>query len=352
MIIKSLIRTIPHYPKPGIMFRDIATRFNDAVGFRLAIAALIAVGTVSHAAETPPGNYPNKPIRFVTGFLPGGVSDTIARITGDRLGEQLGQRVIIDGRPGAGGVLSMEIAANANPDGYTWYLAQPVITISPNFKRKLPLDPMKAFAPVSLIGVSPTVLVVHPSVPVSSIPELVAYAKARPDGVKVASSGPGTTNHLAGELFRVKTGVKLLNIAYKGAAATLLAAMSGEVEATFSPLVAGLTQVKAGKLKAVALTGKKRSPVLPNVPTIGETLPGYSVEAWYGLMVPAKTPTAIVELLNAHTRKALDAPSVKERLIAQGVDVSSSTPAEFARFIREDAAQWAKLVKDAGIELE
>jgi tripartite-type tricarboxylate transporter receptor subunit TctC len=317
-----------------------------------AVTMLVLASTATHGAESPPDNYPNKPIRFVTGFLPGGVSDTIARVTGDKLGEQLGQRVIIDGRPGAGGVLSMEIAANANPDGYTWYLAQPVITISPNFKRKLPLDPMKAFAPVSLIGVSPTILVVHPSVPVSSVQELVAYAKARPDGLKVASSGPGTTNHLAGELFRVKTGIKLLNIAYKGAAATLLAAMSGEVEATFSPLVAGLTQVKAGKLKPLALTGKKRSAVLPNVPTIGETLAGYSVEAWYGLMVPARTPPAIVTFLNAQTRKALDTPAIKERLAGQGVDVGSSTPAEFAQFIRADAAQWAKLVKDAGIQLE
>ena len=316
------------------------------------LSASMLAGAVAHAAESGPDNYPNKPIRFVTGFLPGGVSDTIARVTGDKLAEQLGQRVIIDGRPGAGGVLSMEIAANANPDGYTWYLAQPVITISPNFKRKLPLDPMKAFAPVSLIGVSPTVLVVNPSVPVNSVAELITYAKTRPDGVKVASSGPGTTNHLAGELFRVKTGIKLLNIPYKGAAATLLAAMSGEVEATFSPLVAGLTQVKAGKLKPVALTGKKRSPVLPNVPTIGETLPGYSVEAWYGLMLPAKTPTGIVSYLNAQTRKALDTAVVRERLAAQGVDVSSSTTTEFAQFIREDAAQWAKLVKEAGIQLE
>ena len=149
------------------------------------MAAFVLASAATHAAETLPDNYPSKPIRFVTGFLPGGVSDTIARVTGDKLGEQLGQRVIIDGRPGAGGVLSMEIAANANPDGYTWYLAQPVITISPNFKRKLPLDPMKAFAPVTLIGISPTVLVAHPSVPVSSVAELVAYAKGRPDGLKL-----------------------------------------------------------------------------------------------------------------------------------------------------------------------
>ena len=211
---------------------------------------------------------------------------------------------------------------------------------------------MKALAPVSLLGISPTILVAHPSVPVASVADLVTFAKSRPDGVRVASSGPGTTNHLAGELFRVKTGIKLTNIQYKGAAATLLAAMSGETELTFSPLVAGLTQVKAGKLKAIAVTGAKRSPVLPNVPTIGETLPGYKVEAWYGLMVPAKTPPALVDFLYQQTRKALGTPAVKERLTAQGVDVASSAPADFARFIRDDAAQWAKLVKDAGIELE
>jgi tripartite-type tricarboxylate transporter receptor subunit TctC len=314
--------------------------------------ALLAATALSQAGEPLPANYPNKPIRFVTGFLPGGVSDTIARVTGEKLGEQLGQRVIIDGRPGAGGVLSMEIAAAANPDGYTWYLGQPVITISPNFKRKLPLDPLKALAPVSMLGISPTVLVVHASIPVSSVAELISHAKNRPDGIRVASSGPGTTNHLAGELLRAKTGIKLLNVAYKGAAATLLAAMSGEVEATFAPLVAGLTQVKAGKLKAVALTGKKRSPVLPEVPTVGETIAGYSVEAWYGLMVPERTSPAIVDFLNAHVRKALDASAVKDRLLTQGVEVRYSTPAELARFIREDAAQWAKLVKDAGIQLE
>ena len=313
---------------------------------------LLGLCGFAHAADNVPANYPSKPIRFITGFLPGGVSDTIARVTGEQLGQQLGQRIIIDGRAGAGGVLSMEIAAAANPDGYTWYLGQPVITISPNFKRKLPIDPMKALAPVSLLGISPTILVAHPSVPVTSVADLVTFAKSRPDGVRVASSGPGTTNHLAGELFRVKTGIKLTNIQYKGAAATLLAAMSGETELTFSPLVAGLTQVKAGRLKAIAVTGAKRSPVLPNVPTIGETLPGYKVEAWYGLMVPAKTPPALVDFLYQQTRKALDTPAVKERLTAQGVDVASSTPADFARFIREDAVQWAKLVKDAGIELE
>ena len=318
----------------------------------VVLSVLLAAGA-AHAAEPgAPAGYPNKPIRFITGFLPGGVSDTIARVAGEKLGEQLGQRVIIDGRPGAGGVLSMEIAANANPDGYTWYLGQPVITISPNFKRKLPVDPLKALAPVSLLGISPTVLVVHPSVPVNSVADLIKFAKSRSEGLRVASSGPGTTNHFASELLRVKTGANVISIPYKGAAATLLAAMSGEVDATFSPLVAGLTQVKAGKLKAIAVTGAKRSQVLPNVPAIAETLPGYAIDAWYGILVPAKTPPAIVNYLSAETRKALESPQVKERLVSQGVDVAGSAPADFARFIREDAVHWAKLIKDTGIQLE
>ena len=320
---------------------------------QLVCAAMLAAACcAAHAAEGVPKDFPAKPVRFITGFLPGGVSDTIARVVGEKMGEQLGQRVIIDGRPGAGGVLSMELAANANPDGYTWYLGQPVITISPNFKRKLPFDPLKAFAPVSLLGISPTLLVANPSLPFNTVSELIAYAKSRPDGLGVASSGPGTTNHLAAELFRAKSGVKLTSIQYKGAAATLFGAISGEVQLTFSPLLAGLTQVKAGKLKAIAVTGATRSVVLPNVPTIGETLAGYKVEAWYGLLVPAKTPAAMVKYLSDQANKALAAPEVKDRLLNQGVEVADTTPAGLAELIRQDAAQWAKLVRDAGIQLE
>jgi tripartite-type tricarboxylate transporter receptor subunit TctC len=314
--------------------------------------ALLAACGAARAADTLPADFPHKPIRFVTGFLPGGVSDTIARVVGEKLAEQLGQRVIIDGRPGAGGILSMEIAAHSNPDGYTWYLGQPVITISPNFKRKLPLDPMKAFAPVSNLGNSPTLLVASPSLPVNSIRELIAFAKSKPEGLRAASSGPGTTNHLAGELFGAMSGTKITAIQYKGAGSTLLAAMSGEVELTFSPLLAGVPQVKAGKLKALGVTGARRTPVLPNVPTIGETLRGYKVEAWYGLLVPVKTPRAIIAFLNAQTLKALDSPAVKDKLLAQGVEVGGTTPEELDKLIREDAAMWAKLVKETGIVLE
>ncbi len=319
--------------------------------FRSVLIAACACGA-AQAADAPPRDFPNKPLRFVTGFLPGGVSDTIARVVGEKLGEQLGQRVIIDGRPGAGGMLSMEIAATANPDGYTWYLGQPVITISPNFRRKLPVDPLRSFAPVSLLGVSPTLLVAYPALPFGSVRELIAYAKSRPEGLHAASSGPGTTNHLAGELFRVMAGIKLTSIQYKGAALTLLAAMSGEVQLTFSPLLAGVPQVKAGKVKAIAVTGAKRALVLPSVPTIAETLPGYLVEAWYGLLVPVRTPQGIVRYLNVQTGKALASAEVKDKLLSQGVEVRGTTPDDLARLISEDAARWKKLVTDAGLVLE
>ena len=320
--------------------------------FKCSVLSCVLLAGTAHAAENAPANFPTRPVRFITGFLPGGVSDTVARVMGERLGEQMGTRVVIDGRPGAGGVVSMEIAAAANPDGYTWYLGQPVITISPNFKRKLPIDPLKAFAPVSLIGISPTLLVVNPALPVNSVPDLIKLAKSRPEGIRVASSGAGTTNHFASELLRVRTGANFTSVPYKGSGATVVAAMAGEVECTFSPFVGALPHVKTGRLKAIAVTGAKRSPVLPNVPTIAETLPGYSVEAWYGLLVPAKTPPAIVNYLSEQTRKALEFPSVRERLVSQGVDVGSSTPAEFSRFIRDDAVLWAKVIRDAGIQLD
>jgi tripartite-type tricarboxylate transporter receptor subunit TctC len=313
-----------------------------------ALAAALSCGTIARAAD----DYPNKTIRFVTGFLPGGVSDTLARVVAEKMGERLGQRVIVDGRPGAGGVLSMEIAAGANPDGYTWYLGQPVITISPNFKRKPSFDTVAAFAPVSLIGTAPTLLVANVGLPFSDVKGLVAYAKGQAGGLRFGSSGPGTTNHMAGELLRVTAGIPLTSIPYKGAASTFVATISGEVHLTFTPLLAGIPQVRAGKLRAIGVTSAKRSSALPEVPAIGETLPGYEVSAWYGLVVPAKTPAAIIRRLNTELNAVLATADVRERLASQGVEVQGSTPEELARIIRVDAVRWAKLVKDAGLQLE
>ena len=324
--------------------------------FALFAGLIVASGNAGAAstAQTPdtPADYPNKTIRFITGFLPGGVSDTIARVLGEKLGEHLGQRVIIDGRPGAGGLISMELTAGASPDGYTWFLGTPVVTISPSFKRKLPIDPAKALAAVTLIGTSPTILVASANLPAASVKDLLALAKARPSGLRYASSGQGTTNHLAAELLRVTARVPLTHIPYKGAAATLFAVITGEVDISFVPLLPAIPQVKSGKLTGIAVTGARRAQALPNVPAIAETLTGYDVTSWYGLLVPAGTPPALIQRLNVETNRVLDMAEVRERLSAQGVEVQGSTPGELTELMRVDAARWAKLVKDAGIVLE
>ncbi|MCC6532701.1 MAG: tripartite tricarboxylate transporter substrate binding protein [Burkholderiales bacterium] len=325
---------------------------NNFIVRAIAASALIAITTNTAWAQAT-DRFPNRPLRIITGYLPGGVSDTIARTMAERLGEQMGQRIVVDGRPGAGGTLSMEIAANASPDGYTLFMAQPVITISPNFKRKLPIDPLKAFAPVSVVGMGATMLVVHPATPALSVKDLIAYGKTGA-GSRMAygHSGQGSTNHLAGELFAIMSGLKLTPVAYKGAAANILATLQGEVQMAFLPVLAALPQVKNGKLKAIGVTGAKRTQAAPEVPAIAETLPGFEVPVWYGLMVPAATPQPIVARLNAEMKKALETAAVRERLAAQGIDVEYTTVAQFDRLIRDDAARWAKLVREAGIVLE
>lgn len=316
----------------------------------LATVLLACACTGVHAQGAE--NFPARTLRLITGFQPGGVSDTVARVTGDKLGELLGQRVIVDGRPGAGGVLSMELAANANPDGHTLYMGQPVITISPNFKNKPSFDPLKAFAPVSLIGFGQTMMVVNPATPASSVKELVAFGKSQPPGtLRFGHSGVGSTNHLAGELFGVMSGIKLNAIPYKGAASNILAVVQGEIHISMLPVLAAIPQVKSGRLKAIGVTGANRSKAVPEVPTIGETLRGYDVPVWYGFVVTAKTPAAIVNKLHAQTQKALQT-DVKDRLFAQGVETQLMSRAEFGQLIQDDARRWAKLVKDAGITLE
>jgi tripartite-type tricarboxylate transporter receptor subunit TctC len=321
--------------------------------FRIIAAAALAACTATAAFAQSADNFPNRPIRLITGFLPGGVSDTIARVTGERMGDILGQRVIVDGRPGAGGVLSMELAVTANPDGHTLYLGQPVITISPNFRRKPPFDPLKALAPVSLIGLGATMMVVHPSTPANNVKELIAYGKSQPPGtLRFGHSGMGSTNHLAGELFGVMSGLELTSVPYKGAAANIVAVLSGEIHIAMLPVLAAIPQVKSGKLRAIGVTGADRSPAVPDIPTIGETLPGYEVPVWYGLVVTSKTPTAIIDKLHAVAQQAIKSPDVSQKLAAQGIEVQPATRAEFAQLIQQDAVRWAKLVKDAGIVLE
>ncbi|MCC7483459.1 MAG: tripartite tricarboxylate transporter substrate binding protein [Burkholderiales bacterium] len=297
--------------------------------------------------------FPARPLRIITGYLPGGVSDTIARLMAEKIGERIGQRIVIDGRPGAGGTLAMELAAHASPDGYTIFMAQPVITISPTFKRKFSFDPVRAFAPISVVGMGTTIMVVNPATPVASVKELIAYGRSQPPGsLRYGHSGQGSTNHLAGELFAFMTGIRFTPVPYKGAAANILAVLQGEIQIAFLPELPTIPHLKSGRLKALGVTGLKRSGAVPEVPAIAETLKGYEVPVWYGLMVPAKTSQAIVQKLNREMKAVLETPEVVKRLAGQGIEVQYTTSAEFAKLIDEDAKRWAKLVKDTNLVLE
>jgi len=321
----------------------------------LAAALLLAASAPSGAQADKPagvGGYPERPLRFITGFLPGGVSDTIARIMSAKLGDRFNQRVVVDGRPGAGGVLAMELTVNATPDGYTFYLAQPVVVISRLFKNKPPFDSLKALAPVSQLGTAPTILVVHPSLAANNVKELIALAKAKPEGLFYGSSGAGTTNHLAGELLKVTAGIPLVHVPYKGAAANTLAVLQGEIPIAFQPLTGAIPHVKAGRLKALGVTGAKRARSIPDIPAVAESLPGYVVEAWYGIVMPVKTPGPIVAAMSRHINETLAAPDVIDSLAKNGVEAQGSSPEAFGRFMQEDALRWEKLVREAGIRFD
>jgi tripartite-type tricarboxylate transporter receptor subunit TctC len=318
----------------------------------LLFLLFVSTGQSALAAEsTGAPDFPTRPIRFIIGFLPGGVSDTIARIVGAKLSEQMKQNIVIDGRPGAGGALAMGIVVDASPDGYTWYLAQPVVTLSRLSKNRPPYDPVEALAPVSLLGNGPTAMVVHPSLPVTTVADVIKYAKSQPKGVLIGSSGIGSTNHMAGELFKSMAKVPFVHVPYKGAAANALALMRGEIQIAFQPLAAAIPHMKSGRLKGIAVSGTKRARAMPDLPTIAETLPGFMVSAWYGIMVPAKTPRPVVNLLSRQVQKAVESPDVSAALLRSGVEAEGNTPDEFAKLIREDATRWEKLVRDAKIDL-
>ena len=316
----------------------------------LSVIGIIVSATVP--AATAADAYPTRPVRMVVPFPAGGNVDVFARMLYSRVERILGQSIVIDNRGGANGMLGAGIVANATPDGHTLYLGQPVITISPNFKRKPPFDPITAFAPVWQIGTGPTMLTVHPALPVKSVKDLIAYAKTQPGGLRYGSSGPGTTNHFSGELLRVMSGMPLTHVPYRGAANVVVAAIQGEIHIAFLPLLAAIPHVKAGRLKGLAVTSAKRSRAVPDLPTVAETIPGYEVEAWYGIVVPAKTPPRIVQKLDAALKDVVQTPEVRERLASQGVEVDHLGPAPFAAMIRKDAVKWAKLVKEGGIVLE
>ncbi len=319
-----------------------------------ALALVASLGlTLSTAATAADAPYPTRPIRFVVGFLPGGPSDTIARVVGIKLGEALGQPVIIDNRAGAGGNISAEIVADAVPDGHTLLLATGApLVMAPILGTKVGFVPERDFAAVSNLGGSMSILVAHPSLPANNVKELIAYAKPRPGEVNYASSGVATANHLAAELLCSMAGIQMTHVPYKGSGAALPALIGGQVKLGFGPLLPAIPHVKAARLKAIGVSGLKRSSAVPDIPAIAETLPGYEVNSWYGVFVPAITPKPVVARLNQTLIAVLAQPDVKERLARDGVDAAGSTPEALNAIVQAEKKLWTKVVRDANIKVE
>jgi tripartite-type tricarboxylate transporter receptor subunit TctC len=317
----------------------------------MALAAVMLGCAASCAlAQT----YPNKPVRLIVGFAPGGNVDIPARIVATKLGEIWGISVLVDNRPGAGGNIGADIVAKAPADGYTLLICNAASHgINPAFYKKIPFDAIKDFAPISQIGSTANILLVHPSVPVASVGEFIAYARANPGKISMASAGVGTSQHLAMELFKSMAGIDVVHVPYKGGAPALADLLGGQVQAMFAAVPTAQASIKAGKVRALGVTSLKRSPQLPQLPTIAETgVPGFDVTSWYGLCAPAGLPQPIVAKLNADLAKALNAPDIQQRLAEQGIDVTPTTPEQLAEFIKSEVAKWAKVVKQAGIAQE
>jgi len=312
-----------------------------------AVAVLMACGVASAQV------YPDKPVRMIVAVPPGGPADILARLVGPRLTEALGQTVVIDNRPGANGNIAYEMAARSAPDGYTFVLVAAGVAINPSLYREVRYDPVRDFAAITH-GISvPNILVVHPSVPAASVSELIALAKSRAGRLTFASAGNGTSGHLALELFKQRAGVEIVHVPYKGGGPALAEVVGGQVQALFSLALAATQQVKAGRVRALAITSGKRSAVAPELPTVAELgFPGFEVIGWFGWLAPAKTPRTIVTRLNAEIVKALNLPEVRERLLSQSSEPVGDSPQAFGAFIKSERDKWSGVIKRAGIKIE
>lgn len=317
----------------------------------LALAAAATAQPAENNARRAKG-YPEKPIRLVVPVSAGGGTDIVARFIGQRLTDTLGQQVVVDNRTGAGGSIGAGIVATSSPDGYTLLLGSVGhITFTPALFRKLPYDPQKDFVPISLVAEQPFVLAAHPSLRANSIKDLIAFAKSRPGKVNYGSGGNGGASHLGIELLQIMTGISMIHVPYKGTGPGMTALLSGEVPMLLVGVATALPHIKNGKVKALAVSGQKRSQVLPDVPTISEAgVPGYDFDVWYGVLFPAGTPSAVVGKMNAELVRLLNAPATAKRFASLGLEPISSTPQEFAALIRREIPKWQKVVKSAGIK--
>jgi tripartite-type tricarboxylate transporter receptor subunit TctC len=292
-------------------------------------------------------------VRLVVPFPAAGTTDLLARAAAQKLFEAWGQQVIVDNRPGAAGNIGAELVAKAPPDGYTLLMGTVgTHAINTSLYAKMPYDHVKDFTPVILVAGVPNVLVVNPGVPVNSVAELIAYAKANPGKLNFASSGSGTSIHLSGELFKTMAGVQITHVPYKGSAPALTDLIGGQVQLMFDNLPSSLAFIKAGKLRALAVTGATRAAALPETPTVADTLPGFEASSWFGILAPAGTPRDIVLKINGEVAKWLASPDAKEKLAAQGANVASGSPEDFAKHIQAETAKWAKVVKESGAKVD
>ena len=316
---------------------------------RLAVFCALPVVGASGASAA---DYPTKPVRWIVGYTPGGATDILARIMGAWLSERLGKQFIIENKPGAGNNIGTELVVNAAPDGYTLLLVNPANAINATLYPKLNFNFIRQIAPVAGFIRVPNVMEVHPSVPAKTVAEFIAYAHANPGKINWATSGNGTSVHLSGELFKLMTGVKLTHVPYRGSAPALTDMLSGQVHVMFDNMPPSLPHIQAGKLRALGVTTSTRSESLPDVPTVGETVPGYEASAFFGMGVPKGTPVEIIEILNRAVNEGLADAKVKARLAELGGVGIGGSPADFGRVIAEETAKWERVIKEGGVQLE
>ena len=324
---------------PSLFARFATLLFSGALLFPILVAAQ---------------PYPSKPIRLVVPFPPGGSLDVVARAIGQKLSEAWGQPVVIDNRPGAGGNIGADVVAKSVPDGYTILegaLSTHAVNVS--LYAKMPYDPIRDFTPITLVAVTPNVLVLNPSLPANSVGELIAYAKANPGKLSFGSGSNGSAGHLAGELFKTEAGVDMLHVPYKGGAPALQALLAGDTQLMFDNLANSMQLVRAGKLKAIAVTTAKRSALVPELPTLAETgLPGFDIYTWWGFLAPAGTPKEIIAKWNAEVTRILNAPDMRAFFAQQGAEPAPTTPEQFAALIRSEIPKYAKIIKDSGAKID
>jgi len=318
---------------------------------RVAFAALALLASVPR--EPLAQDYPTRPVRLVVPFSPGAGTDAISRILAQKMSESLGQQIVVDNRPGAGGTIGTEIVAKAAPDGYTLLFSPASFAINPGLYRKLSFDTEKDFVPISVVASLPVVLAVEASVPARSVAELVALAKARPGQLTIASAGNGTVFHLTAEMFKQAAGIDLVHVPFKGGAPAIAALVGGQVNMAFETSLTVQPHVKSGRLRALAVASARRAAVLPDVPTLADAgYPGILAENWYGMYVPAGTPRDISARLYAELTRAAASPDVREKLGAQGAEIRENTPEQSAAFVRAEMAKWAKVIKDSGAKID